>query len=111
MATLPEPLLSRFLGEAIAPLRFRVADPLPLYEDIRVVAAWKRRTPNSNRGVVHVALRDRDGAAAEYARAIRGPLGRALDYLPVLNDIGLHLILSGRGILGRAGEVRRAVDA
>jgi hypothetical protein len=74
------------------------------------VAAWRRRTPNSNRGVVHVALRDRDGEAAGYARTIRWPLCWALGYTPSLNEIGLQMVLSGRGVLSRAGEVRRAVD-
>lgn len=110
MGTFPEQILSRFIGEAIVPHGFGVAGPLPVFEDIRVVAAWRRRTLNTNRGVVHVALRDRDGDAAGFARAIRRPLGRALGYTPFLNEIGLQLILSGRGVLGRAGEVRRAVD-
>jgi hypothetical protein len=110
VGTIPEQTLSQFLGEAIVPHGFWVADPLPVFEDIRVMAAWRRRTPNTNRGVVQVAFRDRDGDAAGFARAICRPLGRALGYIPFLNEIGLQLVLSGRGILGRAGEVRRAVD-
>jgi hypothetical protein len=110
VATSPEQSLSQFIGEAIAPFSFRVADPLPVFEDIRVVAAWRRRTPNTNRGVVHIALRDQDDEAAGYARAIRRPLGRALGYLPFLNEVGLHVVLPGRGVLGRSGGLRRAVD-
>jgi hypothetical protein len=110
VGTSPEQTLTRLIGEAIAPLGFREADPLPLFEDIRV-ADWRRRTPNSNRGVAHVALRDGDDQAAGFARAIRKPLGRALGYLlPFLNEIGLQVVLSRRGILGRAGDLRRAVD-
>jgi hypothetical protein len=91
-------------------LSFKRVDPAPVLEGIPVVAAWKYKTLNMNRGIALVSLPRTEGHPGEFARAIKKPVGKAIGYLPFLYEIGLQLILTGPGTFGRAAGLHRFLD-
>ena len=110
MGKFHEDVLAECLDERVRVLAFQRIDPAPAVENLQVVAAWKRRNWNMNRGIVFVSLPDNEGHLGELARRIKKPIGKAIGYRPILNVLGLQIILLGREVLSKAGELYRFVD-
>jgi hypothetical protein len=104
-----ELLLAEHLDLTLGPLGFkrRAAQPggLPL------VAAWTRKTWNTNRGV---ALVERARFAAADLRALVGqlkaPVGTQLGYFPFFYGLGLQLVVVGRGPVEELAVLQGLVD-
>jgi hypothetical protein len=105
-----EQRLAEYIHEAVGPLSFKRVDPTPALEGVPVVAAWKYKTLNMNRGIALVSLNGTEGHPGEFARAIKKSVGKALGYLPFLYEIGLQLVLVGRETLIRAAGLHQVLD-
>lgn len=88
------------LNPALVPLGFTRAGDGPW------LAAWTRKTWNTNRGVVVLSL-PRDVEPAEQVALERRAIGRRLGYVPFLSPIGLQFILLSQG---SQGDLDGAVD-
>jgi hypothetical protein len=95
--------LARFIDEAVSPHGFRrfepTGPPLPW------IAAWKRKTWNTNRGIALLAPPDSVAHAGEYALEVRVAAGKGIGYLPFLYELGLQLVLAGPGLLRKADRL------
>ncbi|MBI3856710.1 MAG: hypothetical protein HY293_13565 [Planctomycetes bacterium] len=104
----PESDLAQCIDHAVAPHGFErlmKAGPPP----IRWVAAWKRKTWNSNRGIALLSLPDQAPHAGEYALDIRSRAGKSIGYIPFVCELGLQLVLTAPGILKKGDGLDRYV--
>jgi hypothetical protein len=76
-----------------------------------VVAAWKRRSMNMNRGIALVRFSDPSVHPGEFARGIKKAVGKSSGYWPILNELGLQLILIGRCVLDKSIGLDRFLDS
>lgn len=97
--------LLELIHEHLLPHGFRRVGELPGDDGIGWMAAWTRKTWNTNRAAAVIRMPDAGRHPGEYAREIRKPVGRALGYLPVLYPIGLQLVLVGPGVAGHGGDI------
>jgi hypothetical protein len=97
------------IDRAVAPHGFRLLPPAPPGGGLPWIAAWTRKTWNTNRGIALLAMPEGAGPPGEYALDVRRPVGKALGYVPFLYEIGLQLVLSGPGILEQAEGIERVV--
>lgn len=98
------------LNDELTPHGFRQLAPVPEVEGARVVAIWKRKTWNTNRGVVVVAVDDSVIDPGEYARLNRRRFGKLVGYIPLLYEVGLQVVLVGPDLLQRAARLNEYVD-
>lgn len=83
----------------------------PILEGVDLIAAWRYKTLNMNRGIALVTLPDATQIhPGEVARSIKKPIGKAIGYIPLIHELGLQLILLGRGVLARAGDLHSFLD-
>jgi hypothetical protein len=83
----------------LKPHSFQRMMGIPELPGVSIAAVWKRRNINTNRAV---ALLQSAGAArnpGELAQSIKVPLGKAIGYIPFLNELGLQIIIAGPGLL------------
>jgi hypothetical protein len=108
---MPDPAakLAEFLHHEVAPHGFRRFDPPSADPPLPWIAAWKRKTWNTNRGIALLRLPAQSAHAGEYARDVRVPAGKAIGYLPFLYELGLQLVLLAPGGLGKAEGLERYV--
>jgi hypothetical protein len=105
-----EGTLTCALAEEVEPRGFKRIDPAPVVEAAHLIAAWKRKPWNHNRGIAIVAMESNNGHPGEFARKLRRPIGRKIGYLPFLYELGLHVIVTGTGLLPRATDLHSYVD-
>ncbi len=92
--------LAGCIGEAVEPHGFvRFA---PAVDGLPWIAAWKRKTWNTNRGIALLSAPADIASALDYARAVRKSAGKGIGYLPFLYELGLQLVLTGPGLLAKA---------
>jgi hypothetical protein len=102
--------LAELIDEQVRPLSFKRVDPTPVIEGVPLAAAWKYKTLNMNRGIALVTLSGSSGHPGELARSVKKPVGKGLGYIPCLYDLGLQLILLGRGVLVGGAGLHRYLD-
>ena len=105
----PESVLAQCIDHAVAPHGFVKFTPTGRPSPLAWVAAWKRKTWNTNRGIALLRLPDAAPHAGEYALDIRAKAGKFIGYIPFLYELGLQLILTGRGILNKGQGLERYV--
>jgi hypothetical protein len=105
----PTALLAATIDECVAPHRFKRIEPTPSSPTLSWVAAWKRKTWNTNRGIALIALPEGTGPAGDYALDVRAAVGKEIGYIPFLYELGLQLILCGTDVLKRGDGLDRYV--
>jgi len=105
----PSAVLVDCLHEVVSPHGFKRFNPLSRERSIPWVAAWKRKTWNTNRGIGLIRMPQDVVHAREYALSIRKAVGKAIGYVPFLYELGLQLILCGEDAARRAEGLDRAV--
>src|SRR3954452_4594732 len=108
MQTDAEQVLAGQMDKTLAPLGFKKIIPAPSVEAVQVIAAWKKGWPRQ--GVVVVSIGPYADHPGEFAAKLRRRLGRRIGYFPLLFPLGLHVVVTGRGILPRATELQLYVD-
>jgi hypothetical protein len=108
---MPDPalLLAQSIDTAVAVHGFRQFKPAAALSPLPWIAAWKRKTWNTNRGIALLAMSEQATHAGEHALDIRVQAGKAIGYLPFLYELGLQLILVGPGILKKGEGLDRYV--
>lgn len=106
MADLSDSLVAA-IDRNVAPLGFQRIHPAP--GSLPWIAAWKRKTWNTNRGIAVLRLPEAAPHAGEYALDIRKNAGKAIGYIPFLYELGLQLVLVAPGILRKADGLDRYV--
>jgi hypothetical protein len=105
-----EEMLKHYLEEATAPHSFkRIETALP-DESLPIVAAWKRKTLNMNRGIALVSLDNLSSHPVEFVATIKKPVGKLIGFFPFLYELGLQLVLIGRGILDKSTGLEQCID-
>jgi hypothetical protein len=97
------------IDAAVAAQRFRRIEPTPTCSAAPLLAAWRRRTLNTNRGI---ALLSADGMEQEpgaLAQGSKRSVGKALGYFPFFYELGPQTVLCGRGLT--TSGLGRWVDA
>jgi len=105
----PSAVLVECLHEVVAPYGFKRFAPLSRGRSLPWVAAWKRKTWNTNRGIGLIRMPQDVVHAREYALDIRKAVGKAIGYVPFLYELGLQLILCGEDAARRAEGIDGAV--
>jgi len=105
----PTVALAACLHAAVAPYGFTRFEPVASKTPLRWVAAWKRKTWNTNRGIALISMPADAANAGEYALDIRKAAGRPIGYIPFLHELGLQLVLCGPGIVKKAEGLDRYV--
>lgn len=99
--------LAGCIGEAVEPHGFvRFA---PGVDGLPWIAAWKRKTWNTNRGIALLSAPSDIASALDYARAVEGPVGKAIGYLPFFYEVGLQMVLTGPGLVAKAKGLKEAL--
>lgn len=109
-AVTDEQRLADFVDEQVSALSFKRVLPTPQIEGIPLAAAWKYKTLNMNRGIALIPLADLGDHPGEFAQRMKKPVGSALGYIPLLYEIGLQLVLFGRGVLASGAGLHRFLD-
>jgi hypothetical protein len=82
-----------------------------LTRDFGVIAAWRRKSWfRGNRAVVLVSLPGSANHPGKFAQEIKIPLGKSIGYFPVLNELGLQLVVTGHSILDKTAGLDDYVD-
>ena len=110
MADLREQQLANCIEESVRPLSFKRFDPSFAIDAVNLVAVWKYKTLNMNRGIALVTLGYTSLEPGETASAIKKPIGKAIGYIPFVYELGLQLVLLGRGILASGANLERSLD-
>ena len=105
-----ENVLTREIEEAVASHSFKRIEK-QWAEAFPVVAAWKRRSMNMNRGIAMVRFLDPSAHPGEFARDIKKAVGKSIGYWPIFNELGLQLILIGRCVLDKSIGLDRFLDS
>jgi hypothetical protein len=105
----PALLLAQSIDTAVAVYGFRQFKPDAALPPLPWIAAWKRKTWNTNRGIALLAMPDQATHAGEVALDLRVRAGKAIGYLPFLYELGLQLILVGPIILKKGEGLERYV--
>jgi hypothetical protein len=105
-----EEALTQSIAREVEPRGFKLLDPVPAVDDVRMIAAWRRKNWNTNRGIAIVAMESTTGNPGEFARQLRRPIGRKIGYVPFLYEMGLHVVVTGAGVLPRASDLHNYVD-
>ena len=101
--------LARSIDAAVAPLGFKELHVEPASSGLPWIAAWKRKTWNTNRGIACLELPASVVHPGEYALDIRARAGKAIGYLPFLYELGLQLVLVGPDLVKKARDLERYV--
>ena len=101
--------LAKCIEAGVAPHGFQRFEAAAAPSSLPWIAAWKRKTWNTNRGVALIALPDAAPHAGEFALDIRAQAGKAIGYIPFLYELGLQLVLVGPGILAKGEGLDRYV--
>lgn len=104
----PEETLANHLNDPLVAVGFRRIVPTPHVEAVRLIAAWKATWPR--RGIAVVSIGKYIDHPGEFAAKIRKRVGRSIGYFPILMPLGLHLVITGSGILNRATELQLYLD-
>ena len=104
----PEEVLAGQMERTLAPLGFKRMAPAPAVEAVQVSAAWRKGWPRQ--GVALVSIGQYIDHPGEFAAKLRRRLGRGIGYVPFLIPLGLHVVVTGRGILSRATELQLYLD-
>lgn len=105
-----EEMLAQHIEEAIVPSSFKRIEAQLADESIQLIAAWKRKTLNMNRGIALVSLAKQAAHPGEFAKTIKKPMGKFIGYFPFFYEIGLQLVLVGRTILDRSTGLEQFLD-
>jgi hypothetical protein len=103
------PILAKCIDDTVAPHGFRRIEPIPSTGSIAWIAAWKRKTWNTNRGIALISMPTVSKHPGEYALDIRGATGKAIGYIPFLYELGLQLVMCGAGIVKKGEGLDRYV--
>jgi hypothetical protein len=97
------------LHEALEPFSFkRLATP-PVMKEGEVLAAWRRRTWNTNRAVVLMRA-PADGLLGAFTRRQKLGIGWKIGFFPIFYSLGIQIVFVGKHILDRATDIESAVD-
>jgi hypothetical protein len=105
-----EDSLIQCLTETVVPHSFKRIEK-QWAETPPVVAAWKRRSMNMNRGIALVRFSEPSDHPGEFARGIKKAVGKSIGYWPIFNELGLQLILIGRCVLDKSIGLDRFLDS
>ena len=103
-------VLANAIEQRLTSFSFKRIEPVPNIDSVEIVAAWKRKTFNSNRGIALAFLPDNEPNPGEFARAIKKAVGKKIGYIPFLYELALQLILVGSDIISEASNLEQCVD-
>jgi len=106
-----EESLTQYLEESIASHSFKRIETERADESLSIIAAWKRKTLNMNRGIALVSFSDLSAHPGEFAKTIKKPVGKFIGYFPFFYELGLQLVLIGRGILDKSTGLDQFIDS
>jgi hypothetical protein len=78
---------------------------------VPIIAAWKRKTLNMNRGIALVRFNSQNAHPGEFAKTIKKSVGKSIGYVPVLYELGLQLVLVGRDVLDTSTGLDHFLDS
>jgi hypothetical protein len=108
MSLNPEELLVREIDYAVVPIGFRQITPLPSVEAVQLTAAWRQGWPRLGIAIVSIGkYADHPGG---FAKKLRVRIGKKIGYIPLLTPLGLHVVVTGRGMLSRTDELQLYLD-
>lgn len=82
----------------------------PNLPGVEIAAVWKRRNINMNRAVALLPFSDVGQSPGQFAQLIKVPLGKAIGYIPVLNELGLQMIIAGPELLAWSANLDSFLD-
>ena len=94
----------------LKPHSFQRMAETPKLPGVDVAAVWKRRNINMNRAVALLPFSDASYNPGAFAQSIKVPLGKAIGYIPVLNELGLQIIIAGPGLLAWSDDLSKFLD-
>lgn len=94
----------------LKPHSFQRMMETPKLPDVSIAAIWKRRNINMNRAVALLQFSDAAQSPGELAQKIKVPLGKAIGYIPFLNELGLQIIIAGPGLLAWSKNLNSHLD-
>ncbi|MGA9772759.1 MAG: hypothetical protein WBV94_27265 [Blastocatellia bacterium] len=94
----------------LKPHSFQRMTETPNLPYVTIAAVWKRRNFNMNRAVALLSFPDALQSPGQFAQSIKVPLGKAIGYIPVLNELGLQIIIAGPGLLVWSNDLSRFLD-
>ena len=103
--------LAQSIADGLAPDGFKAKDIGAAVGPVKIIGAWVRKTWNTNRAVAHLRAPAGDGDLGELAQSLKMQLGQSLGYFPFFYGLGLQVVWSGEGILGRAQRLESSVDS
>jgi hypothetical protein len=105
-----EQLLVKCLGEWLAPVGFQQLSLGPVL-GVRVLGAWKRSGWISHDGVAVLALDKFRNSPGEFAQFLKLEVGKAIGYMPLFRPLRLQLVVTGREMIERVGELQFHADS
>lgn len=96
--------------EKLKPYSFQRMTATPNLPGLNITAVWKRRNINTNRAVALLPFPYVGENPGQFAQGIKVPLGKAIGYIPFLNELGLQMIITGPGILAEAKDLSKFLD-
>jgi hypothetical protein len=111
MTVSAEETLTRYLEEAVVRHSFKRLEIESADHSLPVIAAWKRKTLSMNRAVALVSLGNLSVHPGEFAKAIKKPVGKCIGYFPFFYELGLQLVLIGRGVLDKSSGLEQFLDS
>jgi hypothetical protein len=76
-----------------------------LPDGVETRALWKRKTFNTNRGVVLIEYNEGVPELLDIVWDLVKPIGRTIRFIPFLYPLGLQVVAAGKG-MGTVGQVR-----
>ncbi|HKS39244.1 MAG TPA: hypothetical protein VJX74_01425 [Blastocatellia bacterium] len=96
--------------EELKPHLFQRMAETPNLPGVNIAAVWKRRNFNTNRAVALLPFSDVGQSPGQFAQSIKVPLGKAIGYIPVLNELGLQMIIAGPELLAWSANLNGFLD-
>ena len=97
------------LDEKLKPFSFEKMDLPPSPAIPPVLAAWKRKTWNTNRAVVMIRLEDPGEDPSKFLQSQKFAVGKRIGYTPFFYPLGLQIILVGH-LTGNLEHLKKVLD-
>ena len=104
-----EKKLIECIDEKLKPYSFERIGLSSFPQALPILAAWKRRTWNTNRAVAIIRLVNLDDDLGKFAQSIKFHVGKLIGYLTFIYPLGLQVILIGSA-KGNAEDLKKYTD-
>jgi hypothetical protein len=94
------------INEEVVRGGFTRLEPTPSASEIEIAAAWKQKTWGHVWGVAAVSLGRFTNHPGDFAHCVKRRVARAIGYSFLFHRVTLHLVIVGRGVLGRSEELQ-----